>query len=116
MGKASSLAQLLTCVLTSMNFSIRKNTISQKIPVDWRELAKADSVKIGNRFIEEDVEIVVNLDQTFVQFNPKAQYVIAPQGAQIIGRKIKMNEKAGFTVMVGVELNSSTMIDPFILF
>ena len=66
--------------------------------------------------IDKEVDIVVNFNQTFVQFTPEADYVIAPTGTRRIGGKIKHNEKLGFAVMVGYELNSSLMLPPFIVF
>jgi len=80
--KASNLSQILTRTLDSINFSVRKNSISQKIPQDWRRLSVKCSTNIRHVFIEKNVEIVVNFDQTFVQFTPEAQYMIAPTGAR----------------------------------
>eukprot|EP00957_Ditylum_brightwellii_P185835 14149059-Ditylum_brightwellii.AAC.1 len=48
--------------------------------------------------------------------NPEMEYVIAPTGAKCVGGKLKVDDKAGFTVMVTTELNSSIMLDPFFVF
>ena len=66
--------------------------------------------------IDKEVDIIINFDQTFAQFTPEVDYVITPTGACRIGGKIKHNEKLGFAVMVGYELNSSLMLPPFIVF
>jgi len=112
-NKGPHISQLLTQVLHFINFSVRKNTISQKIHYEWREMAITDSNQIRNLFKEKNVEIVIDFGQSFIQFNPEAQYLIAPKGARRIDRKMKM---AGFKIMVGVDLISSMMLDPFIVF
>jgi hypothetical protein len=44
------------------------------------------------------------------------EFVLAPSGAIRVGGKINTNEKSGFTFTVRCELNSSTMLNPFIVF
>ena len=51
-----------------------------------------------------------------MNFTPESEYVIAPTSAYQIRGKIKHNEKLGFTVMVGCELNSLLMLPLFIVF
>ena len=115
-GKQSCLSNFVTRCLDRIHFTVRKNSIGQKVPVNWRELALADSTKIKQVFKEAQVDIVINSDQTFIRFFPEMEFVLAPSGAKRVGGKINTNEKSGFTVMVSCELNSSTMLDPFIVF
>ena len=76
------------------------------------------SKKIRRKFIDAGVDVVVNADHTFLRFYPEEEYVLAPnpKGPKRIGGKIKFDEKAGFTCMVGAELDTSRLIPPFLVF
>ena len=45
-GKQSCLLNFVTRCLDRIHFSVRKNSIDQKVQVNWKELALADSTKI----------------------------------------------------------------------
>ena len=115
-GKQSGLAKFLSDALDRFHFSVRKNSIGQTVPENWRELAEKNSADLNKLFLEGKVDVVINADQTFVNFLPEAQYVLAPKGAKRIGGKIKGDEKSGFTLMVAAELNSSQLLPPFVVF
>ena len=72
------------------------------------------SEKIRQKFIDAGVDVVVNADHTFLRFYPEEEYVLLPKGPKRIGGKIKLDEKAGFTCMVGAELDTSRLIPPFL--
>ena len=93
-GKESALANFVKRCMERINFSVRQNSIGQKVPDNWRELALADSARIREAFSEFGVDHVVNADQTFVRFYPEKEYVLAPKGAKCIGGKMNSNEKS----------------------
>ena len=74
------------------------------------------SDKIHQKFSDAGVDVVLNADHTFVRFHPGKEFVLAPMGAKCIGGKINLDEKAGFTCMVGTELDPSRLIPPFLVF
>jgi hypothetical protein len=114
-NKSAALAGFLTRCLDRMNFAVRKNSIGQKVPEDWRELAVANVEEIRKALQEANVDIVVNADQTFLRFMPEQEYVLAPKGCKRVGGKVKTDEKAGCTLMVSTELNSSQLLPPFLV-
>ena len=59
------------------------------------------SDKIHQKFSDAGVDVVLNADHTFVRFYPEEEYVLAPMGVKRIDGKIELDEKAGFTCMVG---------------
>jgi hypothetical protein len=61
-GKEAALAGFLTRCLSRMNFSIRKNSIGQKVPEKWHEEAEANIDEIRKVLKEVEVDIVVNAD------------------------------------------------------
>jgi hypothetical protein len=70
----------LSRCLDRINFSVRKNSIGQKVPENWRELSVANAEEVRKVFKEADVEVIVNADQTFLRFYPEHEYVLAPTG------------------------------------
>jgi hypothetical protein len=114
-NKQAGLAGFVTRCLNRINYSERKNSIGQKVPEDWREQAIANAEEVRKVFKEADVDIVVNADQTFLRFYPEQEYVLAPKGCKRVGGKVKTDEKAGCTLMVSAELNSSRLLPPFIV-
>jgi hypothetical protein len=65
-GKQNTLQKFLVHVLYRNNYSIHKITISQSLPVDWRQKAEENSARIREKFRTEKVDIVVNADETFL--------------------------------------------------
>ena len=61
----NSLHVYIHIILIKLNFSARKCSISQKIPQDWKSLAIKGAKRIRDRFVEEDVDIVLSADETF---------------------------------------------------
>ena len=55
------------------------------MPVNWGELALADSTKIKQVFKDAQVDIVVNSDQTFICLFPEMEFVLAPSGTKRVG-------------------------------
>ena len=88
-GKESGLAKFLSDALDRFHFSVRKNSIGQTVPENWRELVEKNSADLNKLFVEGKVDVVINADPKFVNFLPEAQYVLAPKGAKRIGGKIK---------------------------
>eukprot|EP00957_Ditylum_brightwellii_P138001 10520926-Ditylum_brightwellii.AAC.1 len=65
---------------------------------------------------EFDPDVILNADQTFVKNFPEDTKVVVKKGSKIVGGKIKAYVNTGITLMVAVELNSSSMVDPLIVF
>ena len=53
-------------VISRSQFSERVNTISQKVPVKWADIARRKSLLICKTAIELQVDNVFNMDETFI--------------------------------------------------
>ena len=80
--KKTSLSQFITRCMNRIGFSNRKCCIGQAVPDDWYEQAIAAAKDIRETFKNENVDVVVNADQTFVNFHPESNYVIAPTNSR----------------------------------
>jgi hypothetical protein len=89
--------------------------VSQTVPDNWLEIAQVDGTRISDVMKNNGVEVLINLDETFVHFYPSDDYVCAPVGVKRVGSKIHEDEKLGCTVMVGMEFFSSKMLPPFLV-
>ena len=114
--KASGLANWLKRVLKREGWSFRKNSVGQTVPGDWLEKAVDNSKKICERFRAAEVEVVLNADQTFVKFFMEEETVVAPTNIKRVGGMVKADVKKGFTAMVAVNLKTSEMEPPFVVF
>jgi len=66
---------------------------------------------------EVDVlDVVVAADEAFLRIHEVDHRVIAPVGEKRVGTSMKYDDKAGCTVMVSMELLSSQLLPPFIIF
>ena len=113
---ADKLCNFVTRTLEYFNFCVRKSTVSQSIPRNWRDLAIAGALRTRNRFREEDVQVVIAADETFLRFHEASSTVVAPKGAKRVGAAMKSNEKEGCTLMVSMEMISSQLLPPFVIF
>jgi len=116
-GKPNTVQKFIMRTLISNNWSVRKITISQSIPVDWRTKAFENTAHIQKKFSEENVDVVVNADETFLLFHPFGEKVIAPLGMKRTGTTAQVdNEKFGATVMIACEYKTSSILPPMIIF
>ena len=109
------LSQWFSRVLKRHHWTIRKTTVSQKVPTNWHQIAHEDSNRITRRMKEAGVDVLINADQPFFLFYPEDQQVIAPIGTKRVGSTIQIDEKKGCTVMGAMELFSSSLLPPFIV-
>lgn len=102
--------------LSKEGFCVRKSTVSQKIPLDWRSKAEEGAARVRETFLKENVDVVIAADETFIRFHEAYDKVIAPRGEKRIGSAAFADEKAGCTVLPTMEMNSSLLLSPLIIF
>jgi len=112
----SGLINWLSRVLDRHNWSIRANSIGQTVPDNWRPLSEANAADLRTLFKEKEVEVMLNMDQTFVNFYIEETHVIAPKGTKRVGGKISAEVKKGFTLMVIVNMLTSEIDAPFLVY
>ena len=116
-GKKNTTSKFIQRVLKRNRFSIRKNSISQSVPVDWRIKAESNAARIRAQFLEEDVDVVINADETFVLFHMQDNRMIVPTGIKRVGSAAQVdNDKIGATVLIACEFKTSMIIPPMIIF
>lgn len=117
MGKRNTLLRFIARTLKKNKWSVRKITISQSIPVDWRKKSEDNAARIHDKFLAENVDVVVNADETFLLFHPFGEKVIAPTGMKRVGSAVQVdNEKFGATVLIACEYRTSSILPPMIIF
>ena len=116
-GKRNTLHKFISRVLERHQWSVRKISISQSVPVDWRMKAEMNSARIRKKFKDEDVDVVINADETFLLFHPFGEKLIAPTGIKRVGSAVQVdNEKWGATVMIACEFRTSSILPPMVIF
>ena len=66
--KHSTLSQWFSRLLDRKHWTIRKTTVSQKVPANWIEVAQVYSAQICETMRAAGVDVLINGDQTFVLF------------------------------------------------
>ena len=97
----TQLAHWLSRVLSKIGFSTRKETVSQSIPNNWKELSKRFSEETLEYLRRKEVNVVVTADQTFVRFLLANEDILVPTGVRRVGSNVKTDdERKGVTLML----------------
>jgi hypothetical protein len=116
-GKPNTRNKFLHRTLKRHHYSVRENSISQSIPVDWRVKAEENSLRIRTQFKAANVDVVVNADETFVLFHMQDHKLIVPTGIKRVGTAAQVdNDKVGATVLIACEFKTSTILPPMVIF
>ena len=102
--------------LQRINFTDRKATISQQIPIDWKDRAREGAARVVKTFREKNVGAVMAADETFIRFHERNSRILVLSSEKRVGSAAKFNEKEGCTLMVTMDLLSSSLLRPFIIF
>ena len=85
------LANFVSRKLDYFGFCVRKSTVSQSIPNNWKDLAMKGAARVRNKFKNEDVSVVISADETFLRFHESSSQLLAPKGAKRVVTAIKFN-------------------------
>lgn len=110
-----SLSQWLTRTLERIGFSVRKESISQSVPLNWMTIAFESCGIIRDTMRAASVTRLVNMDEMFINFYPKEKNLIAPINSKRVGSNRKEDSKKGCTVVVACEMFASQVIAPFVI-
>lgn len=102
--------------LKSISFTTRKSSIAQKVPDNWKELALVGAEPVRILFLNEKVEVVLAADEIFLKFHKRDENLVVPRGVKRVGVASKIDVKDGFTLMVTMDMASSQLTSPFIIF
>lgn len=102
--------------ISKIGFSVRKATISQKVPENWRQLAEDGARRVRHKFKMEDVDVVLGGDETFIRFHEAVDKVIAPTGVKRVGSSIKTDDKSGCTVLPTMDMTYCRLLPPLVIF
>ena len=70
-------------------FSIRKQSISQSVPIDWMNIAIEASSVIRTKMKAASVTVLINADEMFLNYYPKEQNLIVPINLKRVGSNRK---------------------------
>ena len=102
--------------LVQLRWESPKSSIAQKVPDNWKELALVGAERVRTLFLKEKVEVVLAADETFLKFHEKDDNLLVPRGVKRVGTASKIDEKDGCTLMVTMDMASSQLTTPFIIF
>ena len=67
-------------------------------------------------FKEENVDVVLTADETFLRFRQCTKKGLAPIGVKRVGLALSVNEKNGFSVMITLYMFANIALPLFIIF
>ena len=67
-------------------------------------------------FKEEDVDVVLSADETFLRFHECTKKILAPIGIKYVGVAPSVNEKNGCSVMITLDMFANIVLPLFIIF
>lgn len=116
LSNAKNIHTWLKRLLFRIQFSSQKGTaISQKVPTNWLEVARATSAYIRSKAIELKIDNMLAADETFITFYYSTKMLV-PTGTKRVGTSVSVeNEKKGITVVVTANLLSSQLLPAFIV-
>ena len=89
--------------------------ISQKILVDWCHLDEVGAAWVPATYKQYKYQVLINAGQTLSGFT-KAKKLCWPERVKKIGTSHTIDDKKGFTVMVGMTFRTQQLLPPFIIF
>ena len=108
-----------------IGFSGRKETVSQTVPDNWKEMSLAFSRSMKEYFRRMNVDVIVCADQTFLKFLLAEENMLVPTGVRRVGTTIESNDKRkGVSLMLAAYIRkgddndalTSGILPPFIVF
>jgi DDE superfamily endonuclease len=79
-------------------------------------LTERGAQRVRKTFFEAKVNVVINCDETFIRFHEVSTKVLAKKGSKRVGVARKLDEKDGCTLMVSMEMKTSQLLPPFVIF
>ena len=79
-------------------------------------LAERGAQRVRKTFSKAKVNVVINCDETFIRFHEASKKVLARKGSKRVGVARKLDNKDGCTLMVSMEMRSSQLLPPFVIF
>jgi len=108
-----ALSQWVQRRLQKHNWSIRAESVSQKVPTNWFQVAIDSMAKLRNEM--KNVNVMINADEVFINFYPRETKFVVPKGTKRVGSNRASDSKKGCTLMVSCEYFSSKVLPPFIV-
>ena len=102
--------------LDKNGMTVRKKTVSQSIPKNWKEIALTTSNTIRETFRNAGVSVVLSSDETFIKFHESSDTCVAPVGVKRVGYSAKEKNKSGVTLLPTLDMTASRLLPPLIIF
>ena len=99
-NSGQQLCHKLSRLLARMDFSSRKETVSQKIPDNWEEQSREFSKQTIEYFHKNKVEVICCADKTFIKYLLAKENLLVSTGTRRVGTGIESaDERKGITLM-----------------
>ena len=102
--------------LAKNEMTVRKKTVSQSIPRNWKDVAITSSNDIRQSFRNAGVSVVLSADETFIKFHESSHSCVAPVGVKRVGYSAKEKNKSGVTLLPTLDMTASRLLPPLIIF
>ena len=109
----NQMMQWMTRVLKKNGYSVRKSTVSQELPKEYRAIAEEWKDRLQLTLQELDPDVILNADETFLEFNQGGEEVLAVVGSKRVRKGFKQKvSKECCTLMVTVEKLTGRILEP----
>ena len=108
-------SQWVRRVLERHRFSVRKESISQTVPLNWNTLCIEAAGVIRSTMARAGVDRLINADEMFLNYYPKDKHLIAPRNVKRVGTNRAEDDKKGCTVMVSCKMTESRLLAPYLV-
>ena len=87
-----------------------------KNPPNWKQLSIDGACLMRKLFKEEDVDVVLLADETFLRFHECNKKVLVPIGLKRVGVALSLHETNDWSIMITLDIFASIVLSPFIIF
>ena len=100
-------SQWVRRVLERPRFSVRKESISQNVPLNWNTLCIEAAGVIRSTMARAGVDRLINADEMFLNYYPKDKHLIAPRNVKHAGTNRAEDDKKGCTAILSFRTTPS---------
>ena len=83
---------------------------------NWKQLNIDGAYHVRKSFKEEEIDVVLSADETFLRFRETTKKIWAPKGVKDVGVAILVNEMNGCSVVITLDMFANIELPPFIIF
>ena len=102
--------------MNTVNLQIDAPLFLKKINQIGKTFSIYGAYRVRKLFEEEEIDVVLSADETFLRFYECTKQVLAPKGVKRVGVALSVNEKNDCSVMITLDMHLNKALPPFIIF